>query len=107
ARHRAGSCGLAARARGGWCLVSRPLRVVVVLAGGLLAFVALANFVERLTPTPGGPRSSSYATAPDGLAAYAELLGDYGHSVRRIRSPASETTLDPSSTIVVLDPGSI
>jgi Domain of unknown function (DUF4350) len=80
-------------------------RLVAVLVGGLVAFSALANLVEHLTPKPHGPRSSSYATSPAGLAAYASLLADYGHAVRRVRRPPSERPLDPRSTAVLLDPG--
>lgn len=84
--------------------MSRSQRIVAILVGGLIGFSALANLVEHLTPTPHGPRSSSYATAPEGLAAYAELLGDYGHSVRRVRRSPSEAGLDPASTVILLDP---
>lgn len=87
--------------------MSRPGRIGAILLGGLIAFSALANLAEHLTPSPHGPRSSSYATAPDGLAAYAELLGDYGHSVRRVRSSPDEAGLDPASTAILLDPGSL
>lgn len=80
-------------------------RLVAVLVGGLVAFSALANLLEHLTPRPHGPRSSSYATSPAGLAAYASLLADYGHPVRRVRRPPSERPLDPRDTVVLLDPG--
>ena len=80
-------------------------RLVAVLVGGLVAFSALANLVEHLTPRPHGPRSSSYATSPAGLAAYASLLADYGHPVRRVRRPPSERPLDPRDTVVLLEPG--
>jgi Domain of unknown function (DUF4350) len=80
-------------------------RLVAVLVGGLVAFSALANLVEHLTPKPHGPRSSSYATSPAGLAAYASLLADYGHPIRRVRRPPSERRLDPRNTVVLLDPG--
>jgi hypothetical protein len=79
-------------------------RIGAILLGGLIGFSALANLVEHLTPKPHGPRSSSYATAPEGLAAYAELLADSGHSVRRVRSSPGDAGLDPASTAVLLDP---
>ena len=80
-------------------------RLGAVLVGGLIAFSALANLVEHLSPRPHGPRSSSYATSPVGLAAYASLLADYGHPVRRVRRSPSEHRLDPRDTAVLLDPG--
>jgi len=82
-------------------------RTAAVIVGALVAFSLLANLVEHLTPRPHGPRSSSYATSSDGLAAYASLLADHGHPVRRIRRPPSERPLDPQATVVLLDPGLI
>jgi hypothetical protein len=84
--------------------MSRPVRIAGILVGGLIGFSALANLVEHLTPTPHGPRSSSYATSPEGLAAYAELLGASGHSVRRVRRSPAGAGLDPASTAILLDP---
>ena len=63
--------------------------------------------LDRLAPAPGGPEGSSYATAPDGAAAYAELLRDAGHPVRRLRTPLSERPLERGATLVVLDAGRI
>lgn len=80
-------------------------RTAAVLIGALVAFSLLANLVEHLTPRPHGPRSSSYATSSDGLAAYASLLADHGHPVRRVRRPPSERPLGPHETAVLLDPG--
>jgi hypothetical protein len=56
---------------------------------------------------PGGPTSSSYATAGDGLAAYAELLARHGHAVERLRTSLDEARLDPSATLVLADPGDV
>src|SRR5205807_4133661 len=56
---------------------------------------------------PGGPTSSSFATAPAGLAAYAELLTRSGHPVSRLRSAPADARLDPSTTLVVLDPSAV
>ena len=83
----------------------RPRVVVAAVVAVIVAVnVALAALAE-LTQEPGGPPSSSYATAPDGAAAYAELLRRHGHPVRRIREPLDEAELDPSTTVVLLDPG--
>jgi len=77
-----------------------PLRAAAAI---LVAFVIAVVALERLAPAPGGPEGSSYATAPDGAAAYAELLRRAGHPVRRLRTPLSERAPDPGTTLVVLD----
>lgn len=69
--------------------------VALVVLGGRLA-VAL---VDR-PPAPGGPAGSSYATAPEGLAAWAELLAAAGHPVERLRVPLA--LAEPSQDTVVL-----
>ena len=50
---------------------------------------------------PGGKSGSSYATGGDGLAAYAQLLADYGYPVRRIRGDLAQADIDPGSTLIV------
>src|SRR5215216_4061174 len=82
-------------------LTRHPARILVAL---VLLFVAASVVIDRLAPTPSGPEGSSYATAPEGAAAYAELLHRAGHPVRRIRTPVAERPPDPGSTLVVLDP---
>jgi hypothetical protein len=81
--------------------MSRPLRILLVL---LAAFVAVIVAIDRLAPEPSGPDGSSYATAPEGAAAYAELLHRAGQEVRRIRTPLAERAPDPRWTLAVLDP---
>jgi len=81
-----------------------PLRLLVAL---VLVFAAVVVALDRLAPTPSGPEGSSYATAPEGAAAYAELLRRAGHPVRRLRTAPAEARLDPASTLVVLDPGGL
>lgn len=56
---------------------------------------------------PGGPTSSSYATAEDGLAGFSDLLGRRGHPVRQLRVALDEAELDPGWTVVVADPDSL
>ncbi len=73
----------------------------VALLLGLLAVLELAG---ALLPGPGGPRSSSYATAADGVAAYAALLGREGHAVTPLRRGLDAAPLDPGTTLVLLDP---
>ena len=76
---------------------------------GLVAFVIALNVLLALLHslwggTPSGPTSSSYATAPDGVAAYASLLGRVGHRVSRLRGNVAGARLDPATTVVLLDP---
>jgi hypothetical protein len=85
--------------------VSRGWKVGI----GLVAFVIALNVVLVLLHslsggTPGGPTSSSYATGADGAAAYAALLDRVGHRVDKLRRAPSDVTLDPSGTVVLLDP---
>lgn len=82
----------------------RALIGVVLLVLGVSALVAALG---AAFPGPGGPPSSSYATAPDGAAAYAELLAESGHPVERLREPPAEGTLDPSATVVLLEPDAV
>jgi hypothetical protein len=63
--------------------------------------------VNGIVGGPRGPRSSSYATLPDGLAAYADLLSASGHPVRRLTGPLSRRALDPAATLVLIDPDTI
>ena len=60
--------------------------------------------ISALTPEPDGPPSSSYATAPAGLAAYASVLQRSGHPVRRVRERVAEQAPRTDETLVVLDP---
>lgn len=72
--------------------------VVAVLLG--LRLINLGASGHRT----GGADSSSYATAPTGAAAYAELLRRAGHPIGRVTVPPREASLDPATTLVVLDP---
>jgi hypothetical protein len=84
--------------------MSRTWKLAVGAFAALVAVNVALAFVQRLAGgTPGGPRSSSYATADHGLAAYAELLSRHGHDVARIREPAGTARLAPHATVVLLD----
>jgi hypothetical protein len=88
----------------------QPKATLVVLAvvGVLVAVNLLAVIVDAATGgVPGGPRGSSYATGGDGLAALYDLLPSAGHPVERLRTRPADGTLDPSTTLVVLDPQDI
>jgi hypothetical protein len=77
---------------------------VALLVGLVVLLLVVSVVIDRFAPTPSGPEGSSYATAPQGAAAYAELLHRAGHPVRRVRTPVAERPLDPGTTLVVLDP---
>jgi Domain of unknown function (DUF4350) len=83
----------------GW----RALAVVAALVFGVNVLLA---GVQRVSggPAPGGEPSSSYATAQDGAAAYADLLARRGHPVQRVRTTLDRARLDPATTVVMLDP---
>jgi hypothetical protein len=76
---------------------------------GLLVAIVVVNLALRYLGsvtggTPGGPESSSYATAADGAAAYAELLGHTGHRIAQVRDAPHAARFAPSETAIVLDP---
>ncbi len=77
--------------------VAGPVVLVIVM-------IVLLAGVERLTSGTQGPDSSSYATAPRGVGAYAELLAREGHPVRRLRGTLLEGAIGAAGTVVVLDP---
>ena len=78
-------------------------RAAAGLGALVLAFTAAVLVIDRLAPTPRGPDSSAYATAPAGLAAYADVLRRAGHDVERRRTPLTGRGPDPDGTLVVLD----
>jgi Domain of unknown function (DUF4350) len=84
--------------------MSRRWRIGIGIVAGLAALDLALHFVGTLTGgTPGGPESSSYATQPNGAGALAELLGRFDHPVDRVRRNPSDTSLDPHSTVFLLD----
>jgi Domain of unknown function (DUF4350) len=80
-------------------------RAAVLVVGGLVVLALLLRAVDALLPAPHGPASSSYATSPRGLAAYASLLERAGHPVRRVREPIADRRPRAAETLVVLAPG--
>jgi len=85
--------------------MTRRWKIGIALVVGVIAFDLALKALENFTGgTPGGPTSSSYATAPGGLRAYAELLAREHHPISRLRTYPHEAVLDPAGTVVVLDP---
>lgn len=89
-----------------WRSMRPGTRVLVGLIALVLGLNLLTAGVTVITggSGPGGPTSSSYATAGDGLAAYAELLAGHGHAVQRVRTSLDAAELDPGTTLVLADP---
>jgi hypothetical protein len=88
--------------------VSRPWRIALVVVAVLVAVNLALRFLGTLTGgTPGGPRSSSYATSPHGDAAFAELLGRAGHPVEQVRSLPHSSPPSPGATVFLLDPPAV
>jgi hypothetical protein len=79
-------------------------RAVLAIVTVLVGLNLVAAGVDALFPTPEGPRSSAFATAPEGVAAWAELARRSGIEVRRLRERVADDTLPDSGTVVVLDP---
>ena len=95
---------------GPWRRLPAGARIAIGLIGVVVALNLFARFVSDSTGgshTPSGKRSSAYGAQSDGAAAYAELLVHDGHPVRRTRGALQSTTLDPSTTVVILDPDTI
>jgi Domain of unknown function (DUF4350) len=85
--------------------MSRGWKIALgLLAGVIVLNLGLAALRSATGGTPGGPTSSSYATASDGAAAFASLLARAGHDVVRERVAPHRVALDPGDTVVVLDP---
>ena len=88
-----------------WHRLGTGPRIAVVLGGAVLVVnIALAAVDAVVGKEPSGPTSSSYATAPEGAAAWAGLLADTGHPVRRLRQALHQAELDPGATLVLADP---
>lgn len=79
-------------------------RAAAVVGGVIALLVAVTIVVDAVLPSPGGPRSSSFATAPDGIAAWADLARRSGREVRALRDRPADATLPADGTVVLLDP---
>jgi hypothetical protein len=88
--------------------VSRGWRIAIGVLAAVVAVNLVLRFVGSITGgTPGGPRSSSYATSQGGAAAYAELLGRAGHPVRQARTLPHAAPPSARSTVFLLDPPAV
>lgn len=88
--------------------MSRPWRIALTVVALLVVVNVALRLLGTLTGgTPGGPRSSSYATSPQGDAAFADLLGHAGHPVEQDRSLPHRSPPDAGSTVFLLDPPAV
>lgn len=78
-------------------------RGTLAFGAAAVALLVVAVLLGRAPQQQSGPPSSSYATTPDGLAAYAELLQRAGHDVRRVRTPLDQRTPPIDETLVIVD----
>ncbi|MDQ3672455.1 MAG: DUF4350 domain-containing protein, partial [Actinomycetota bacterium] len=80
-----------------------PWAVVGFVAVAIVTANLALRELDQATRSPGGPTSSSFATAPEGAAAYAELLRRFDRPVVQLREAPSDAELDPGATLVLLD----
>ena len=82
---------------------------VVAVVGGVILIDLLAQGLDRAVGgnDPSGAAGSSYATAPDGVAALRSLLSQYGHHVQSQRGVINSGTLPPGATVFVLEPNEL
>jgi hypothetical protein len=83
---------------------SSEARIVLGIAAVLIGVNLLAILVDAVLPSPEGPRSSSFATSRDGVAAWAELARRSGREVRALRERPTDASLPDGGTVVMLDP---
>ncbi len=77
---------------------SWPAAVAVLV----VLVLALLLLPDAFAPAPSGPAGSTYATAPQGVAAWAELLARAGHPVAPLRVTLDRARLPAAATLVVL-----
>lgn len=90
-----------------WLPKSRGARALLMGVAIVVLFNLTLFWLNQAAGGPSGPPSSSYATSPEGVQAFADLLAQEGHDVERLRSTVDEVDIDAASTIVMLDPGTV
>ncbi len=86
---------------------SRAARAGLAVLALLAALNVAGAVIDGLAPSPSGPASSSFATRPKGLAAWAELAERQGLKVRALREAPSAETLSGGGTVAVMDAGEL
>jgi hypothetical protein len=94
--------GLRAR----WALVPPGWRAVAIVVGAVVIVSALVQLTSAVTEgsVPQGPQSSSFSPAPEGLAAYAQLLSSNGVRVQQVVSQLGQVDIPSSATVVIAAP---
>lgn len=88
-----------------WGRVGPVKRVVLAIgAAALVINLGLVALDALLGSEPTGSPSSSVSTREDGVAAWRDLLVVTGTDVDDVRVPLEEAALDPTRTLVVVDP---
>jgi hypothetical protein len=82
---------------------------VAIVLGGLVVVNLVAAGLDRAVGgnQPGGQPGSSYATAPQGLAAFRTLLTRFGHQVDVQRGTVANEQLNPATTVFVIEPSEL
>ena len=83
----------------------RATMILVVFVLGLNLLVTGAG--QYFGHEPSGPSSSSYSTTRSGTAALARLYRRGDHHVSRLRHSLHDASLDPASTLLILDPDNL
>lgn len=84
--------------------MKRWSRRQIIIAAAVAASIAAIGFISTYFRGTRGATASSYATQPNGVAAWADLLAQHHHPVSRLRVRPSQTALDPTTTLIVLAP---
>jgi hypothetical protein len=82
-------------------------RLALGLGAAAASLIALVLGARLLAGNPSGPPESSYATTPEGVAAYAELLARAGVRVERVRESPAHAALSPGYTVFALGASSL
>ncbi|MDQ3620361.1 MAG: DUF4350 domain-containing protein [Actinomycetota bacterium] len=90
-----------------WRPKKRSTRAILVGVAIVVGLNVILFWLNEAAGGPSGPMSSSYATSPAGVRAYADLLAEEGHEVERLRVPVDDIDVPGSATIVFLDPGAV
>src|ERR1700683_2550235 len=94
--------GLRAR----WDLVPSGWKAVAIVFGVVVIVSALVQLTSVVTEgsVPQGPQSSSFSPAPEGLAAYAQLLSSNGVRVQQVVSQLGQVDIPSGAVVVVAAP---
>jgi hypothetical protein len=84
----------------------RSAIIAIVVIGAIIALNVLAQGLDRAVGgnEPSGVPGSSYGTQSTGLAVASSLFTRFGHPVLRQRGSLAEATLDPGTTMFVIEP---